>query len=305
MAARRDDWLLRAENRDPKELKALLGEVMDTSLPGLEARLLALTSFPPAPAIARVAEAFFAKFPVRFREQLGTACAAVGVAWLHRAKGFSKVKKVKAPNAQVNAWHALMPRALEAALAKRPAEGESAANSGKTRSPSTPLGQNGGPVSIPIGPRAAFQAAHFEHDPNLRFNVVVEPAPPAALGAFALELPDSGPGSLAFSRIGRIAIPFPEGTHSLAVFWMAGYAGGLFIPFRDATNGSETYDAGRYLVDAAKGADLGGDPASSTIIVDFNFAFQPSCAFDARWACPLAPPENRLDLPIRAGERRA
>lgn len=153
--------------------------------------------------------------------------------------------------------------------------------------------------------RRAFQAAHFEHDPNLRFNVVVEPAPPAALGAFALELPDSGPGSLAFSRIGRIAIPFPEGTHSLAVFWMAGYAGGLFIPFRDATNGSETYDAGRYLVDAAKGADLGGDPASSTIIVDFNFAFQPSCAFDARWACPLAPPENHLDLPIRAGERRA
>ena len=85
---------------------------------------------------------------------------------------------------------------------------------------------------------------------------------------------------------------------------MAGYAGGLFIPFRDATNGTETYGAGRYLVDAAKSADLGGDPASGTLIVDFNFAFQPSCAFDPRWACPLAPPENRLDLPIRAGERR-
>ena len=84
---------------------------------------------------------------------------------------------------------------------------------------------------------------------------------------------------------------------------MAGYAGGLFIPFRDATNGTETYGAGRYLVDAAKSADLGGDPATGTLIVDFNFAVQPSCAFDPRWACPLAPPENRLDIPIRAGER--
>jgi uncharacterized protein (DUF1684 family) len=86
---------------------------------------------------------------------------------------------------------------------------------------------------------------------------------------------------------------------------MAGYAGGIFIPFRDDTNGSETYAAGRYLVDAAKSADLGGDPVAGTLIVDFNFAFQPSCAFDPRWACPLAPPENRLDLPIRAGERLA
>ena len=84
---------------------------------------------------------------------------------------------------------------------------------------------------------------------------------------------------------------------------MAGYAGGLFIPFRDATNGTETYGAGRYLVDAAKSADLGGDPATGTLILDFNFAFQPSCAFDPRWACPLAPPENRLEIPIRAGER--
>ena len=84
---------------------------------------------------------------------------------------------------------------------------------------------------------------------------------------------------------------------------MAGYAGGLFIPFRDGTNGTETYGAGRYLVDGAKSADLGGDPAAGTLTIDFNFAFQPSCAFDPRWACPLAPPENRLDIAVRAGER--
>jgi uncharacterized protein len=156
---------------------------------------------------------------------------------------------------------------------------------------------------VPASARADFQARHFDPDPALRFEVTVEPAPPPAPGAFALELPNSGADTLSFTRVGRIPIPFPEGERALSVFWMAGYAGGLFIPFRDATNGHETYGAGRYLVDAAKSADLGGDPAAGTLIIDFNFAYQPSCAFDPRSACPLAPPENRLDIPIRAGER--
>lgn len=158
---------------------------------------------------------------------------------------------------------------------------------------------------VPAQARATFRAAHFDHDPSLRFEVAIEPAPPPEPGAFALELPNSGADTLSFARIGRIALPFPAGERSLSVFWMAGYAGGIFIPFRDGTNGTETYAAGRYLVDAAKSADLGGDPARGTLIVDFNFAFQPSCAFDPRWACPLAPPENRLDVAIQAGERLA
>jgi uncharacterized protein len=108
---------------------------------------------------------------------------------------------------------------------------------------------------------------------------------------------------MSFRPIGHVEVPFASGPRRLGVFWMAGYAGGLFIPFRDATNGMETYAAGRYLVDAAKSADLGGDPARGTLTLDFNFAYQPSCAFDPKWACPLAPPENHLDLPIRAGER--
>jgi uncharacterized protein (DUF1684 family) len=156
---------------------------------------------------------------------------------------------------------------------------------------------------VPAGARAGFRAEHFDHDPALRFTVAIEPAPPPAPGAMALELPNSGQDVLSFSRLGRIVLPLPAGPRTLSVFWMAGYAGGLFIPFRDATNGIETYPAGRYVIDGAKGADLGGDPATGTITVDFNYAYQPSCAFDARWACPLAPPENRLDVPIRAGER--
>lgn len=156
---------------------------------------------------------------------------------------------------------------------------------------------------VPRDARANFRAEHFPHDPALRFEVTLEPTPPPAPGALPLELPNSGADRLSFSRIGRIELPFPDRARQLSVFWMSGYSGGLFVPFRDETNGSETYGAGRYLLDTAKGADLGGDPEAGTLIVDFNFATQPSCAFDPRWACPLAPPENRLDLPIRAGER--
>lgn len=158
---------------------------------------------------------------------------------------------------------------------------------------------------VPVTERTAFQARHFDHDPRLRFTVVVEAAPPLTPGTPALELPNSGAETLAFRCVGTVRLPFPDGERHLSVFWMAGYAGGLFIPFRDATNGSSTYGAGRYLVDSAKSADLGVDPASGALILDFNFAYQPSCAFDPRFACPLSPPENRLDRPVEAGERLA
>jgi uncharacterized protein (DUF1684 family) len=151
--------------------------------------------------------------------------------------------------------------------------------------------------------RAAFRARHFDHDPRLRFTVPVEPTAAEDPAALALELPNSGSDSLSFRRIGEVMLPFPEGERRLSVFWLAGYSGGLFVPFRDATNGRETYGAGRYLVDAAKSHDLGSDEATGELILDFNFATQPSCAFDPRWACPLAPPENRLDVEVRAGER--
>lgn len=158
---------------------------------------------------------------------------------------------------------------------------------------------------LPVDARPEFRARHFEHDPTLRFMVPVEPAPTADPGALAIELPNSGTDTLSFRRIGTVRLPFPTGEQRLSVFWMTGYAGGLFIPFRDSTNGSETYGAGRYLVDAAKSHDLGVDEATGHLILDFNFATQPSCAFDPRWACPLAPPENRLDVAVRAGERLA
>jgi uncharacterized protein len=156
---------------------------------------------------------------------------------------------------------------------------------------------------LPVAERARFRARHFAHEPRLRFTVPVERAPADDPAAPALELPNSGSDSLSFRRIGVVRLPFPDGEQRLSVFWLAGYAGGLFIPFRDATNGPETYGAGRYLVDAAKSHDLGANETTGELILDFNFATQPSCAFDPRWACPLAPPENRLDIAVQAGER--
>jgi uncharacterized protein len=166
---------------------------------------------------------------------------------------------------------------------------------------------------VPAPDRAAFRARHWAYDPANRFEVPVAaddaptsedvPAAESSGGFGSLLLPVSTGGEQSFSRIGFVDVPFAAGGRRLGLYWMAGYSGGLFLPFRDATNGTETYGAGRYLLDAAKSADLGGDTARRTLILDFNFAFQPSCSFDPRWSCPLSPPENRLDIRVEAGER--
>jgi uncharacterized protein (DUF1684 family) len=104
-----------------------------------------------------------------------------------------------------------------------------------------------------------------------------------------------------FVRIGWVSFRVAESDCRLAVYWLDEYSGGIFIPFRDASSGKETYAGGRYLWDSAKGADLGSD--GDELVLDFNYAYHPSCASDTRWSCPLAPPENRLSVPIAAGER--
>ena len=163
---------------------------------------------------------------------------------------------------------------------------------------------------VPAAQRAGFQARHWPYDPGLRFSAEVLAEPDAdehgirlsAMPGLTLQLPMSVGEALDFRRIGWVEVPFAAGPRRLAIYWMAGYAGGLFLPFRDATNGDATYAAGRYLLDTAKSADLGAEP-DGRLVLDFNFAFHPSCAFDPVWSCPLAPPENRLDLAVEAGER--
>ena len=91
---------------------------------------------------------------------------------------------------------------------------------------------------------------------------------------------------------------------SLVLFWIRGYGGGLFLPFRDATGAAETYGGGRYLADTIKGTHGGGLVIDGhTIVLDFNYAYNPSCAYNSEFACPLAPRSNWLAFEIRAGEK--
>jgi uncharacterized protein len=182
---------------------------------------------------------------------------------------------------------------------------------------------------LPESDRKSFRGlAYWPHDPAWRMTVRLEPdagdagpegepsagtgAPgvaeqiglPAVQSAFgAINLPSSTSESFNFRRIGSVELNGPLRGHRLGVFWMAGYAGGLFLPFRDSTSGRDTYGAGRYLLDTIKSADHGGDWSEGALVLDFNMAFHPSCAYDPRWSCPLAPPENRLAVPVQIGER--
>ena len=108
-------------------------------------------------------------------------------------------------------------------------------------------------------------------------------------------------GVLRCTRVGRAQFTVAGQAASLALYWFEGYGGGLWLPFSDATSGTDTYGGGRYLYDSIKGADLG--ISGSEIMLDFNFAYNPSCAYDDRWSCPLSPAENRLPFAVPAGER--
>ncbi|WP_076709380.1 DUF1684 domain-containing protein [Microbacterium oleivorans] len=137
------------------------------------------------------------------------------------------------------------------------------------------------------------------YDPDWRFELPLLPAEP---GGF--EFATGTDGVVPFERIALVEVP-EVGT--LDVWRLTTYGGGLFIPVRDALAGRPegTYGGGRYLIDTIKGADLGSDAAAGTIVLDFNFAYNPSCAYDPAWACPLAQPGNVLAVEVPAGERYA
>jgi uncharacterized protein (DUF1684 family) len=131
------------------------------------------------------------------------------------------------------------------------------------------------------------------YDPTLRF----EPEIDTDVEPRRLDVPTGTDGVVPFERVGRLVLP-DIGT--LDVWWLASYGGGLFVPIKDALAGTATYGGGRYLIDTVKGADLGGD--GRRLVVDLNFAYNPSCAYDPAWACPLAQPGNTVGVAVRAGE---
>jgi uncharacterized protein len=150
---------------------------------------------------------------------------------------------------------------------------------------------------IPPAEQGRYTGPHvYEYDPEWR---VLASLQSAETGRFRLPTSDGGIMSFARFALARFTVGGTE--LSLELYWLEGYGGGLFVPFADLTSGSETYGAGRYVLDTIKGADLG--QRDGLLVLDFNFAFQPSCSYDPRWSCPLAPPANRLGVLVRAGER--
>jgi uncharacterized protein (DUF1684 family) len=153
----------------------------------------------------------------------------------------------------------------------------------------------GHPASpVPEGERAAYPGAHVApYDGDYRFVVEVDRAVPDQ----RREVPTATDGVVPFDLVGRVTLP---GLGVLDVWWAAVYGGGIFLPLKDATSGKASYGGGRYVLDTIKGADLGGDP--DALVVDLNFSYQPSCAYDDAWACPLPGAGNTLAQPVPVGE---
>ena len=149
----------------------------------------------------------------------------------------------------------------------------------------------------PLEPEARTHFAGLPvapYDPALRFEVdldtTVEPR--------SWQVATDGDGVVPFSRLGVASLP---GLGDLDVWWLESYGGGVFVPVRDPS--PDTYGGGRYLLDTVKGADLGGDAVAGRLVLDLNFAYNPSCAYSPAWTCPLAPPGNTLQVALPGGER--
>jgi uncharacterized protein len=140
----------------------------------------------------------------------------------------------------------------------------------------------------------------WPYDPALRWELAVE----AIQDGEVRLVHSANDGEIRMRHAGRVSLPDPIGG-SLDVWWLEQYGGGLFLPLKDGTAGTTSYGAGRYLLDTAKGADLGGswDGQAGGLVIDLNFAYHPSCRYDDKWQCPLAPPGNFLSAAVEAGER--
>jgi uncharacterized protein (DUF1684 family) len=146
--------------------------------------------------------------------------------------------------------------------------------------------------ALPERERAAFRGLPYhDYDPAFAFTANVR-----SVTRESYDVDTSTGGVIRFVRFGAVELPI--GT--LEVLWLDEYSGGVFLPFRDATSGKTTYGGGRYLLDTAKGADLGS--SGDALFLDFNFAYHPSCVYDPKWTCPLAPLSNRLTVAVEAGE---
>lgn len=149
---------------------------------------------------------------------------------------------------------------------------------------------------LPADPLRETGLPYFPYDPTLRFEVRLQ----TVLEDETRQVTSTNDGIIKMRRLGRVDLPDPV-PDSLDVWWFHQYGGGIFLPVKDGTSGSETYGGGRYLLDTTKGADLGS--SGDRLIIDLNFLYHPSCRYNPAWECPLAPLGSTTSLPVRAGER--
>jgi uncharacterized protein (DUF1684 family) len=152
---------------------------------------------------------------------------------------------------------------------------------------------------IPPAARPGFSGLPmFDYDPTARVAATVRPVEPRVV-----ELAAGDGATYRFTRFARAGFVLGGEPGGLDLHWLHGYAGGVFLSFTDATSGPRTYGGGRYLLDTIKGADLGG--VDGGLVLDFNFAYNPSCSYDPAWSCPLPSGVNRLPFAVAAGEQTA
>ncbi len=146
---------------------------------------------------------------------------------------------------------------------------------------------------VPHEVRAAYPGADVApYDAAFRFVVEVD----LDVEPQTRDVATGTDGVVSFERVGRVTLP---DLGELDLWWLDSYGGGVFLPVKDSS--ATSYGGGRYLLDTVKGADLGG--TDQALVIDLNFSYQPSCAYDEAWACPLAGPTNTLAAAIPVGER--
>lgn len=156
-------------------------------------------------------------------------------------------------------------------------------------------------MTHPASPTASGSKAPprlYPYDPQWRFVVEVQEVKDQAV----LDIDTGADGVTRMRRRLRTDGLTQHLGQELDIYWLMGYGGGVFLPYRDASSHEEAYEGGRYILDSIKGADL-GMAAEGEMIIDFNFSYNPSCAFSDEWVCPLAPPGNYLNIEVKAGEK--
>lgn len=144
---------------------------------------------------------------------------------------------------------------------------------------------------------------YFPYNPALVFLVEVD----TRIEPVRQEIAMNADEIMTMTSVGRLHFSVDGQPTILTLYWLDIYGGGLFLPFRDTTCPAESYGSGRYLFDTIKGSDplpVSGVDGWRKMLLDFNYAYNPSCAYNSRWVCPLAPVENRLSVAISAGEMK-